>query len=305
MIAVIILNWNNAPDTLECLASVYGSNDSSYQVFVADNGSTDGSLSILKQAYPQATFIENKENLGFAEGNNRAMEAALKNGAEYLFLLNNDAVVHKETLSILRRAAETHPNACALGAKIYFYEAPTTIWFGGADWNPDRANFDFRDWNIDESNALTKKIEKSEFLCGCALFIRSSQIGEIGLMDPRFFLNWEETDWCSRIRRKGYECLFIPQAKVWHKISRSFIGGREGPMWSYFVHRNRLLWMEKNLSWREILSIGRRFIIPLTLSLVRELFGPNRKSAKASLKGIRDYFFRRFGPGPYGNIQNL
>ncbi|MBS0624558.1 MAG: glycosyltransferase family 2 protein [Verrucomicrobia bacterium] len=299
MIAVIILNWNNAPDTLECLASVYQSDDENFKVFVADNGSTDGSLPLIQSQYPQAAYIENKKNLGFAEGNNRAIEIALNQDAAYLFLLNNDAVVAKDTLSTFRQTAETHLHAAAFGAKTYFYDAPSTIWYGGADWDSRGVQWLFRDWNVEESQAPKRSIEETDFLCGCALFLRSSQIRKIGLMDPRFFLNWEEVDWCSRMRKMGFSCLFVPQVKVWHKISRSFQGGREGAMWSYYFHRNRLLWMEKNLSWRQNISLARTFLIPLIFRLIRESFGPYKTKARASLRGICDYFLRNFGPGPF------
>ena len=133
MISVIILNWNNAPDTLECLASVYASDDSCFSVIVADNGSQDDSLSILRQAYPHARYLSHGENLGFAEGNNCAIRLAMEEGSEYIFLLNNDAIIAKETLSQLREAAAQHPNAAVLGPTIFFYDEPATIWHGGEE----------------------------------------------------------------------------------------------------------------------------------------------------------------------------
>lgn len=295
-IAVIILNWNNAPDTLECLASVYESKYPNFEVYVADNGSTDGSLAKIRKAYPQATYVENRVNLGFAEGNNRAIEKA--NDAEYIFLLNNDATIQKETLSLLEKAAKAHPNAAALGPKIYFYDAPSTIWYGGGEWNPHQASFYHRDQWLDESEAEKRGIEPTGYVCGCAFFAKMEAIRKVGLMEKRFFLNWEEVDWCWRLKKAGYECLYVPQAKAWHKISRSFLGGKRGAMWSYFYWRNRLLWMERNLPRKEYISLMFKVIFPQIRYLFRDAFGPEKDQARASLRGVYDYFTRRFGKGP-------
>ena len=301
MIAIIILNWNNAPDTLECLQSVFASDDPDYCVYVVDNGSKDDSASILKKAYPQICLIENGANLGFAEGNNRGILQAI-DSSEYLFLLNNDAVIHPHTLSILRQAAHDHPNACALGPKIYFYDDPATIWYGGGGWNPQTASFYHRYRNVDDSPVLSQEIEKTGYVCGCALFLRVSFIRNVGLMDPRFFLIWEEIDWCYRMQKYGYDCLYVPQAMAWHKISNSFTDGKRGPTWYYFYSRNRLLWMERHLSLRERWKIMRKVLWPEWKDLVHQLKGPNRTIARASLIGVRDYLLRRFGSGEYKKL---
>lgn len=294
MISVIILNWNNAPDTLECLASVYRSDDANFSVLVVDNGSEDDSLSLIQQAYPQVRTLSNTENLGFAEGNNRAIRASLEEGAEYIFLLNNDAIIAKDTLSQLRRAAEMHPNAAALGSTIYFYDEPASIWNCGTEWNPEKAICIL----LTKNAGFYQKATATQFVCGCAFFARASHLRKIGLMEPRFFLNWEEIDWCSRIHKLGFDCLYVSSAKVWHKISRSFIGGR-GPMWHYFNYRNRLFWMERNLPLSERIRIAKKRIWPELKYLIGNFFNVEEGArCRAALAGFRDYCFRRFGKGP-------
>ena len=293
-IAVIVLNWNNARDTLECLESIFASNDSHYAVYVVDNGSKDDSLSILQQAYPQVHYLALDANYGFAEGNNRAMQHAIQDGCEYLFLLNNDAVVRKDTISLLRAAADRFPNACALGPRIYWYDRPTTLWFSGGQWDAHRATCMHIDWGLDESEAPIRPIATTGYVCGCAIFVRASFLKEVGLMDARYFLNWEEVDWCWRMRKMGFDCLVVPHARVWHKGSSSFIGGHRGPMWSYFFYRNRLLWMEKNLPRKEFLMALRRVIWPHFRTLWKTREDP---SSRAALKGMRDYLLRKFDSG--------
>ncbi len=297
-IAVIILNWNNAPDTLECLESVYKSKSVSFSVYVVDNGSTDDSLNTIRSAFPQAQYIKNKANLGFAEGNNRAIEIALKEKANYIFLLNNDAIIHEKTLSILRETAEKNPQAAVLGPKVYFYDKPSTIWYGGGDWDPARASVYHHDWGVEEHEATKTETESTGYICGCTFFARAEILKKIGLMDPRFFLNWEEIDWCWRMKKVGYCCLYVPEAKAWHKISRSFPDGKKGAFWLYFYWRNRLLWMERHLDRREFFSLLREIIWPQTIRLVKDACSKNPKPARAALRGIFHYLRRRFGPPP-------
>lgn len=295
MIAVIILNWNNAPDTLECLASVYTSDDPNFSVIVADNGSEDDSLALLQKAYPQARFLANGENLGFAEGNNRAIRLAMEEGAEFVFLLNNDATIDRDTLSILRKAAKEHPNAAVLGPTIFYYDYPKTIWFGNGVLEPTSANpLSLARF---QGPGFCQEIQQSQILCGCAFFARTSHLKIAGLMDPRYFLNWEEIDWCFRLRKLGFDCLWVGPAKAWHKISRSFVGGR-GPMWHYYWYRNRLLWMETHLTRSEWLLIARKTLWPDLKRFIRHSFDSKKgKNNRAALAGFRDYLFRRFGKG--------
>jgi GT2 family glycosyltransferase len=218
-------------------------------------------------------------------------------GDQYVFLLNNDAVIAKNTLSLLRKTAEEHPDTC-LGPKIYYYDQPTTIWYGGGEWDPKTA-FSFHVERFVKEQDSNQQIKPTQFICGCALFAPVSLIEKIGLMEPRFFLNWEEIDWCFRMRRVGFECLYIPAAKVWHKGSSSFVGGKRGPMWNYFYFRNRLLWMERHLQLSERLRIARKILWPECKYLLRNAFDAEKGPAcRAVLAGFRDYFLRRFGKGP-------
>ena len=295
-IAVIVLNWNNAPDTLECLESIYQSADLNYSIYVVDNGSKDNSLSVLQKTYPDANYLPLDKNYGFVGGNNIAFRRAIADGAEYLFLLNSDATINKETLSILRKSAERFPNACALGPRVYYYDLPMTLWYSGVIWAPEKAGFYHLDWGVDENLAPRRPIAKTDYVNGCAFFVRVSALKSVGFMDERYFLNWEEIDWCFRMRKKGFDCLVVPEAKAWHKISRSFVGGRKGAMWNYYFYRNRLLWMQAHLPLWESLKIVKRVLWPDFLELWKDR---KNEVSRAGLKGIRDYFLRRFGAGSF------
>ncbi|HET6516311.1 MAG TPA: glycosyltransferase family 2 protein, partial [Thermodesulfovibrionales bacterium] len=131
-IAIIVINWNGRDDTLECLASVRQVDYPHFEVIVVDNGSSDNSVEAIRNAFPEVTVIETRENLGFAGGNNVGMRHALKNRSEYIFLLNNDTVVDSQILKSFIRSSRLLPRDAILSAKIYYYSNPDKIWYAGA-----------------------------------------------------------------------------------------------------------------------------------------------------------------------------
>ena len=126
---------------------------------------------------------------------------------------------------------------------------------------------------------------------------------QVGLLHPAFFAIFEEADWCYHAQRLGHPSLFLPQAKVWHKVSASFEGGWQQPHYQYYYWRNRLLWIERNQPRRLALRLFRHIIWPKIVAEWRIYRDPARPAperllAKAGLHGIRDYVLRRFGRGP-------
>jgi hypothetical protein len=170
---------------------------------------------------------------------------------------------------------------------------------------------------IDVDGAYDNVVE-TDYASGCALFIRAETIREVGFMDPKFFLTYEESDWCYRARSSGYKILFVPKAKLWHKVSVSF-GGVESPLQLYFYSRNILLWAERHLPradyWlllrktlRDALrfSIGsddnvpacKRWLWGLSSLWRRLRCNGSDAAGRARYLGFRDYLLRRFGDCP-------
>lgn len=320
-VTIVILNWNGKDDTLECLDSVRRIIYSNCSIVVVDNGSIDGSVEAIKATHPNVTVLETGANLGFAEGNNVGIRWAIREGAEYIYLLNNDTVVDPGVIDEFIKVTKAFPDAGILGGNIYYYSDPTRRWYAGVMWDEKRMHFIHRGDGINEKQTGFKTIQDTAYACGCSLFISTAVISDVGLMDSRFFLTYEETDWCYRARRAGYAILFAPDAIVWHKVSASF-GGSESPLINYFMARNRLLWGEKNLPIKGQLRLFK--------TVLRELIPPYRIHShevgnvikwawwatvgwRASLQkrweklvyraecyGVRDYFLRRFGNCPDG-----
>jgi GT2 family glycosyltransferase len=250
-VAVIVLNWNGRDDTIACLESLDKVEYPRFDVVVVDNGSSDGSVAAIRQRFPRLEVVETGLNLGFAEGNNVGIRLALARHADYVFLLNNDTVVHPLLLKELVSAAERCPEGGIFSAKIFWYAEPARIWYAGVAW--DERKMEFRHM-VDETMLDERGVIPTDYACGCALLAKSATLRKIGLLDPKFFLTFEESDFCYRARSAGIGCFYVPAAIVWHKISVSF-GGAASPLAKYFMTRNRLLWGERHLQVRQLVRL--------------------------------------------------
>jgi GT2 family glycosyltransferase len=314
-----VLNWNGRDDTLECVESIKDITYPNYHLIVVDNGSVDGSVSAIKKRFSDLTLLETGRNLGYAGGNNVGIQAALCHSAEFIFLLNNDTTVAPDLLNQFVEAARKFPDAAAFCGKIYRYEEPNRIWWADARWVESKGRFVCALEGALDSLSTQDTITDTDYACGCAMFIRSALIREVGPLDSQYFLTFEETDWCFRVKRLGYRCLYIPKAKIWHKGSVSF-NGDDSPLYSYFFTRNRLLFAERHLGiracaivwWKTIGQIFAWASAPmhgsgvswkerywLLHSWLRHLDQWWRTPGFwATRLAIRDYLLRRFGDCP-------
>lgn len=299
---IIILNWNGKENTEECLQSVQKADYPNYEIVVVDNGSTDGSVGVLRKNHPGLTIIENPRNLGYAGGNNRGIAYCLERNADYVLILNNDTVVDPSFLTALIRTAQDHPEAGILGPKIYYYQEPNRIWSAGNEWLPDQADFVSPGYRIIDDGTQWQEVRQVGYVIGCALLVKAEAIKRIGLLEPKYFNCWEETEWCFRARKLGYQCLFVPHAKIWHKVSASFNGQGHSPHYLYFYYRNQLLWIERNLKFGQALKMYKHLLEQIfcefRMSLNWKSGSLGRMRFRAILQGLWDYMFRRFGDGP-------
>lgn len=315
-IVIIVLNWNGKKDTLACLESLEKLSYPNYETIVVDNGSTDDSVAAIRERFLQLLLIETGANLGFAEGNNVGIRLALERGAHLLFLLNNDTVVSSDILEHFVETFRSHPEAGILGAKIFLHDQRDTLDHLGGTWNPKTGVFEFIGLR-QKDGSQWQDPQEIDYVCGAGLIVKRPVVETIGYLEPRFFLIWEESDFCFRARQAGFKTLTCPKAKLWHKVSASFVGGK--PHSTYFWWRNRLLWIERNCSPRERWSLIVRVLIPDILHMLKirllkklQLFFLKQLKPKTDLKekelkllknraalcGVRDYLLRRFGNGP-------
>jgi GT2 family glycosyltransferase len=310
-VLVLILNWNGKTDTLECLSSLAQAHPiPSFSTLIVDNGSTDGSCAAIRAAFPDIPILETKANLGFAGGNNAGLRWALGKSFDWILLLNNDTIAAPDLIAHLMEASQKEPRGKIFGAKSYRYHDRGRIDHLGGFWDPRIAEFTSpASGKIDDGSF--EAMQKVDYVSGCALFMHRIVLETIGLLEERFFLLWEESDLCMRAQKAGFEIYTAPGARIWHKVSASFTGGK--PHMHYFWWRNRLLWIARNCTPKEKRHLYARVIGPeiwkifklAFLKTVQAMLIPiDRERAqkarryRAGCRGILHYFLGRFGNCP-------
>lgn len=294
-VSIIVLNWNGCRDTIECLESLRKVTYPNYEVIVVDNGSTDGSEKVIKERFPDILVLQTGENTGYAKGNNFGIRHALKNGADYVLLLNNDTVVDPEFVIELVKVAESDKSIGILSSKIYFYDRATTLWFAGGKFSL-RTGWSKHIGYGKKDTGQFNEIREIDRACGCAMMVTRKLCEEMGLMDEDYFCYCEETDWSLRAKKMGYKIVYVPSSKVWHKVSSS-TQGMKSARYIYFSVRNTLRCLEKNAPYRwSVVSIIREvFVIVLYIGSLFTLRVEKLKGIRYIYQGVIDFHNNKFG----------
>jgi GT2 family glycosyltransferase len=270
------------------------------EVVVVDNGSSDDSVKKIRKYLgnkSECKIIVNKENIGFAAGNNVGIRHALLRGADYTLILNNDTIVDEDLIDGLLKTFGDNPNAAAVSPKIYFAKGfefhrdiykesdlGKVIWYAGGyiDWD----NIYGSNRGVDEvDHGQFEEVTKTDFATGACVMYKSQALKKVGFFDERYFAYFEDTDLSQRLKKAGYEVLFSPKAKIWHKVAQSSAIG--GSLNDYFTTRNRLLFGFKYASLRAKTALVRESV---------KLLISGRDWQKL---GVRDFYLRRFGKGSW------
>jgi GT2 family glycosyltransferase len=206
---------------LDCLESVAQIKYDNLHLVVIDNGSQDGTAAVLRREWGERiTLIANTENLRFSRGNNEGIRYAMDQQADYLMLLNDDIKVDADIIAELVAVAEADASIGIVGPKIYYFQPADQIWFAGGDVHLAKGTCSHR--GIREiDHGQYDAVSDCDYITGCALMIKRSVVAKIGMLDPAYLAYYEDTDWCWRAKLAGYRCVYVPRAKMWHKISAS------------------------------------------------------------------------------------
>lgn len=297
VVHALLLNWNSFEFCAPCIASLKESRLSFQKIIVVDNGSTDGSLEQLKRKFPdeQMIFLESKTNCGFAGGMNIGIRYACSIGFDTLLLINNDTVIDHDCVGLLVKALDENPTAGMAGPSVLFFNDPEKIWQSGGYFNHVRAGVVVpgKGKNIGE---IDSKISEVSFLTGCAFLIRRSVIDQVGLLDTSYFIYHEDLDYSLRVNEAGWSLIFVPPAKVWHKIEDAATD-RTSPRVLYNLARSSILVFRKRFTppyrWYGI-------VIQLGVYTPYRFFqilkgGSGFDSCKSWVKGIIDGFSADIG----------
>ncbi len=298
-ICVIILSWNRKEDTIETIKSLSKSVVDGFvlNTLVVDNASTDETDIAIKKLFPEVEIIVNKNNLGFAEGNNVGIRHALKKGFDYVVVLNNDTVVDSNLVQNIFEEHQKDEKIGAISPKIYFAkgfefhkdrykesELGKVIWYAGGliDWD----NVYGSNRGVDEvDNGQFDNTQETDFATGCFVMYKRKALEEVGLYDKRYFAYMEDVDHSQRIKDAGWKVLYSPKGMMWHKVSQSSKVG--GELNDYYLTRNRMLFGLKYASLRA------------KFALVRESLRLLLMGRRWQKIGIRDYYLGNFGKGSW------
>lgn len=287
----VILTFNHYDDTRECLASLQKADYESLSILVVDNGSSDGTPQRVLADFPTVEVIETGENLGVPWGYNVGFSHALRAGAEYVLMLNNDTVVDPTMLDHLLVAARSDPDAGVLVPKILYYDEPNTIWSAGGRHRalpPAHVVV-----GQDQPSDMYEKPFYLEYALSCGLLIHRRAFENAGLFDPGYFFFFDDWDFSHRVRAHGLHITFVPEARMWHKVSKSTREtGKEALFWK--------TWGESST------RFYRRHGQPVFLSLpihvgflmIRELVKGNGRMVKHFWAGVRNGLTKPLGPIP-------
>lgn len=281
LIGIVIVNWNNKDVILDCLESVEEAGHIGCTL-VSDNGSGDDSVRLIRQKYPQVKILENGRNLGYAGGNNKGIRCLLDSGAKYIFILNPDTQIEKNTIKYLFEAMEKDSSVGISGPKILDRERK--IWSAGGVL--DKKRFSGGLIGLGEKNKdQYSNNSQVDYIPGTALMVRREVFEKVGLFYGDYFIYYEDTELSLRARKAGYKTMYVSKAVIHHLESSSF--GKASSAHQYFMARNHLLFVERNAPL--LIKLREYLRLPKT---VKEHIAQKEYFA---LRGIRDYFLRRLG----------
>ncbi len=296
LVIAVTVNWKQPADTLECLRSLSAQTYPRLRLLAVDNASGDGSAEQIRRAFPQAEVLESPSNLGFAGGYNLGIRRALELGADYVFIINNDATAHPRAVEhLLAQAA-----GAGMIAPLIFYAAePQRVWSAGG-W--------VSRWNLEVSflaDSLSRRYPDGrlppaielDFITGCAILLPRQTLESVGLFDEGYWMYYEDSDLSLRVRRLGLSIRLAPEAHAWHKVATSS-GGRDTPGERYWMARSSVRFFRKHARGVQVPIVwfwrtGSAFRTTLRLALARRW-----PALRAYWRGLRDGLRNNPAGGP-------
>ncbi|MEM7551852.1 MAG: glycosyltransferase family 2 protein [Bacteroidota bacterium] len=241
LVSIVTINYNQTKVTEECINSLHKITYPNFEIIVVDNASSEDA-SILKKLYPNVTLILSKENLGFSGGNNLGIN---KSNGDFILFLNNDTEVDRSFLEPLVNIFQEKKDVGLACSKLVYYGTEIIQYAGSTNINP----FTGRSKRIgfkQNNSELFSKSYLTDLPHGAAMMISRKVLNKVGLMPEVFFLYYEEVDWAESIKKHGYNIWFVGHSTVFHKESMST--GKNSTLKTYFLNRNRILYLRRNTS---------------------------------------------------------
>jgi len=244
-VSIILLNYNGAKDTIECVESLEKIIYKNFEIIVVDNNSDEKDKKLLEGALKKenVSVIYNDSNLGFSGGNNIGINKAINGDSDFVLLLNNDTVVEPDFLEPLLEIFNKNKNSGIAAPQINYYNEPEKVWSEGGKISKIRGSgFAYSERMDNNENIDDTKVG---FVSGCCMLIKNEVFEDVGLFDEKFFLYVEDTDLCFRTDQLGYKIYITHKSKIFHKVNQT-TAKENSTLPIYYNTRNRLYFAKKH-----------------------------------------------------------
>ena len=289
LVSIITVNYNNSVVTCELLASLKINSYHNIEVIVVDNASKEDPTAALLNVWPVVKVIRSEKNLGFAGGNNLGIKAA---SGSYLFLVNNDTEFTDGLIEGLIETFEQYPDAGVVSPKFHYFFHKGTIEYAGYQAVDPFTGRNAMIGCREKDNGQYDAVSITPYAHGGAMMISREALEKTGLMPEVYFLYYEEFDWCEQFKRNGYKIYYQYKSLIYHK--ESMTTGKNSPLKTYFITRNRLLFMRRNTTMKGRLG----FMLYFTFLTIPK----NTLQFLLKREGVH---LKAFWRGIFWNIQHL
>lgn len=286
-VGIVVLTWNQRIDTLECLKSIFMLDYPNFKVVVVDNGSVDGTAEAIRAQFPDVALIINDVNIGVPAAYNQGFEYFLRQGADYVLILNNDTVIDKSFLSELVRVAESSSDIGMTVPKIYYYGQDNLLWSAGAEWRRFPPRVVIIGFGKKDGPAYSIQREL-DYATGCATLVSRQALEKVGLLDAVYFMYQEDYDYSERLREANYKIVYVPTAIMWHKVSTS-VGEGSSEKWFRWSRSLVRYYRRHGRLW------GLSFATFFVWVLLREIAKGNLKAIGPHIRGLLAGLQREYG----------
>jgi GT2 family glycosyltransferase len=241
---VVLVNYNGQAFNADCLASLRDEGVCRLTVWLVDNGSTDGSAEWVERNRPDVRLVRNGANLGWAGGNNVGIRRALQAGADFVWLLNNDTVLEPSCVAKMVASATASDAPALLSPRIHYADNPGRTWFEGGEVDPVALR-----WGHCPLAHFRSLPQDRRYVSGCALLVRREVFEEAGLIDERYFMYYEDAEFCLRAARLGFAMDVVEEARLAHRVAASSGGAsdRLSPFRAYQTLRSEMIFWRRQL----------------------------------------------------------
>lgn len=286
LLAIILVNYNGAQDTIDCINSIRQSQGIKYKVIIVDNASKQQNYELLKQHYSNATDVilyQNKKNSGFSAANNIGTSIAKEIGATHVLYLNNDTVVSPDAFLELFACDN---EATVLTGKILYYFDKNLIWYAGGNYLPWKGTTVHEGVNLDYH--LFNENRYVSFATGCYVFIPVKVLNKIGEWQEEYFLYSEDVAYSLKMAAMGVKIKYCPKSVIYHKVSQST--DKNSDLSNYYIIRNRFLVIRQYLCGIQKFSAYLYSLLYCVKGITKKNFSRN-----IVFKALGDFLKKKYG----------